>query len=1221
MSPPSCSLCCTRCKGNAPASSSKQRVAVPQDPYERLSSFLPAGTITIPLQSNDVTCSHAHAADGWHTLPSAAALEPLLAPDDGPLLRLRQLNFLVKHHFVAATCKLDATSSILYLRIYLIPWDLPNVHGKLRVRDEGSIVTPARRHLRSLFAEIVQDDDAWDALPSQDTTDENGSIRQQHFLKDEIDTRTMAEIYNDLRSPKPPAKFTVDNIPGMRSKLYPYQTETVSTMLAWELEPSSVADPLYMPVTGIDGAVYYLQPETFELLQECPRVVQTRGGILCEELGTGKTIMTLGLILATLSQLPSPAESILDPRPVLTPLSFRHFPTADEAQARARLLQGNTAKRRKQAAQAESPIIPSLVEHLLHYCAVHPGAVDLRRHQETLEQYGLWKPLIRNSPFYHHYEIAIPEVSRSKRKENNPGPRVMYLSSGTIVLVPDNLFHQWKSEIMKHCHDVLCVLEVTNRKLPPAAELASKYDIILMTYNRFSAEASADKVSLLHSWKVCECPGRGGTRVPKCTCNANPDTSKVSPLLQVRWKRLIIDEGHVSARKNTNLISMTHVLSVERKWIVTGTPTPNLLGLQHGQGSELQYPEDELNEELSVRRWTREDRDDLTKLSTMMSHFLCVPQFAADPKLFERLVISPLMAEPGPLPGAIQVLTQVMETMMIRHRVDDIENDVLLPLMTRETVLLDLDPYALKSYNAMQAMVAVNAVDSERKDQDYLFHPANAASLNVLVDNMSQVMFWHVDDHTQFNVEEMAGRANDYIANMANRSTSEADRILMQQALVHAKAAADDPIWREMQKHAYVYHRMHGFPEPEKALYRAWTTFTAVHGSRDRFLRADRASQLKQFVLRHPLYKADRIICGGRDVQQEERQRLALYSMNNSRKSKKSKDDDNAHRKEVETVKHVVATREKQEELRKEYLACLDKLQKSHEQDDNEHTQNSSGNKKRGTPATSKTTSPQLLASSLMITLRVGQSTSTKLDYILNEIREHSRNEKFLIFSRSPLTLAYVTEGLELIGTKYLQFTTKVSREQRQHNIVTFETSELYRVFLMELQHGARGLNLVAASRVIFCEPVWQADVESQAIKRVHRIGQKNPVFVKTLAIRSTAEEVMVARRDALLQSGTSAAKQPKLTEDARIRDFIANPTFLSESSAPRLEIDFPLFDIDRLVPGTTPHRIKVTKRSSPTRDGATSKNTERLENRPRVEAPGSEQPPRKKARTVRFAD
>lgn len=53
-------------------------------------------------------------------------------------------------------------------------------------------------------------------------------------------------------------------------------------------------------------------------------------------------------------------------------------------------------------------------------------------------------------------------------------------------------------------------------------------------------------------------------------------------------------------------------------------------------------------------------------------------------------------------------------------------------------------------------------------------------------------------------------------------------------------------------------------------------------------------------------------------------------------------------------------------------------------------------------------------------------------------------------------------------------------------------------------------LNLTAANRVILMDIWWNPALEEQAIDRVHRIGQRLPVYVTRLMIDNTVEEKII---------------------------------------------------------------------------------------------------------------
>ena len=60
---------------------------------------------------------------------------------------------------------------------------------------------------------------------------------------------------------------------------------------------------------------------------------------------------------------------------------------------------------------------------------------------------------------------------------------------------------------------------------------------------------------------------------------------------------------------------------------------------------------------------------------------------------------------------------------------------------------------------------------------------------------------------------------------------------------------------------------------------------------------------------------------------------------------------------------------------------------------------------------------------------------------------------------------------------------------------------------LVSLRAGGSGITLHAADYVFLMDPWWNPAVENQAIDRVHRIGQKNTVFVYKMIANGTIEE------------------------------------------------------------------------------------------------------------------
>jgi len=90
--------------------------------------------------------------------------------------------------------------------------------------------------------------------------------------------------------------------------------------------------------------------------------------------------------------------------------------------------------------------------------------------------------------------------------------------------------------------------------------------------------------------------------------------------------------------------------------------------------------------------------------------------------------------------GRKDCLRATFESLIIRHRLSEVSD--LLPSVNEKVVLLEGSYQDKLSLNLFAMMIIFNAVQSQRTDQDYFFHPRQRKSLLQLVHNLRQSSFF-----------------------------------------------------------------------------------------------------------------------------------------------------------------------------------------------------------------------------------------------------------------------------------------------------------------------------------------------------------------------------------------------------------------------------------------------------------------------------------------------
>lgn len=541
-------------------------------------------------------------------------------------------------------------------------------------------------------------------------------------------------------------------------------------MLQREVQPGHVPDPNVVtcssPCTFIDATrEYYLDPERFLFFRSVPMWADIRGGLLCDDSGTGKTAVCLALILSTLNQLPTPPKvphtsaitsdlartfpdlayrgddpDAVAPRRLVTAafgapspgerLSRRPRPAAvatDAAgQASSREVPRPNAELKRNNKSRQLPVEPPVS---LAHISAHRLRATHSCGPALLEQLPLPVQKLLG-PISAPYVQVWPSTTRTIRTHAISTPLRVYISAATLILVPSMLMAQWCKEIQKHCvPGALRVLVVGDAQvsLPPAADLAQNYDIVLLSHFRLGQDEE-------------ESPHRAD--IP-------------SPWLQVYWKRIIVDEGQVLAGDSA-MARLCSRLRVERRWLVSSTPAPGMstsvntlrklpaspvANVPHNPASLSEAS----NNEPRLGVWSAAERRTLEALRSVVVRFLCISPWHMMPSDTHDTALCAKEPDWHTLmikeDSAKRRWWELLSRILIRHQSAVTEQETPRPPLECRTVVVQGTCLEHVTYQVLVALIRLNAALTGKQGSNYYFGTSQKRTLATVMDNVAHACF------------------------------------------------------------------------------------------------------------------------------------------------------------------------------------------------------------------------------------------------------------------------------------------------------------------------------------------------------------------------------------------------------------------------------------------------------------------------------------------------